>query len=539
MSLNRTGRYLNPQADGFAEILRGPCYVDKTGLISYMNSVMETPQKLVCSTRPRRFGKSFAVQMMVAFYSRGADARELFKGLEVEQKAKNNESDGRLFERYFNRCDVLCWDMARFASRHDANFNPVRELQRELASELCEAFGMDERNVYLPDLLLDISLKTGRKFFILIDEWDALFREYPMDVRLQEEYIALLRDLFKGIQISRYLIGAYMTGILPIKKYGTQSALTDFNEFTMLEPDWLAPFVGFTEREVKDLCRHWRLDFDEARRWYDGYFFDRIGHIYCPNSMIKAVLSQRFRSYWTQTETYESLQTFIDMNFEGLRDEIVSMLGGHSSKVDAQSFRNDLSSVKSRDDVFTLLVHLGYLAYESSKESVYIPNEEIRAEFVRAIRNGSRTELVKAIQISDRILQAVLRMDSDAVAELLGEIHIARTTPDFYNNEQALRSVVAMAFLTAEDDYRRFEEIAGGRGYADMLFLPKKRAEYPAILIELKWDKPVEAALNQVKEKRYADAAKRLGYKGELLVVGVAYSTKTAKHVCRIEKTSV
>lgn len=539
MSLNRTGRYLNPQADGFAEILRGPCYVDKTGLISYMNSVMETPQKLVCSTRPRRFGKSFAVQMMVAFYSRGADARELFKGLEVEQKAKNNEGDGRLFERYLNRCDVLCWDMARFASRHDANFNPVRELQRELASELCEAFGMDERNVYLPDLLLDISLKTGRKFFILIDEWDALFREYPMDVRLQEEYIALLRDLFKGIQISRYLIGAYMTGILPIKKYGTQSALTDFNEFTMLEPDWLAPFVGFTEREVKDLCRHWRLDFDEARRWYDGYFFDRIGHIYCPNSMIKAILSQRFRSYWTQTETYESLQTFIDMNFEGLRDEIVSMLGGHSSKVDAQSFRNDLSSVKSRDDVFTLLVHLGYLAYESSKESVYIPNEEIRAEFVRAIRNGSRTELVKAIQISDQILQAVLRMDGDAVAELLGEIHIARTIPDFYNNEQALRSVVAMAFLTAEDDYRRFEEIAGGRGYTDMLFLPKKRAEYPAILIELKWDKPVEAALDQVKEKRYADAAKRLGYKGELLVVGVAYSTKTAKHVCRIEKTSV
>lgn len=188
-----------------------------------------------------------------------------------------------------------------------------------------------------------------------------------------------------------------MTGILPIKKYGTQSALTDFREFTMLEPGFLAEYVGFTEKEVHNLCQEHSLDFNEANKWYDGYQFNKIGHVYSPNSIIEAVINQKFSNYWTQTETYESLRVYIDMDFDGLKKSIVDMLGGQKCKIDTGTFQNDMTSLQGRDDVLTLLVHLGYLAYNDDSGEVYIPNEEVRQEFVRAVKNGKRKELVKAV----------------------------------------------------------------------------------------------------------------------------------------------
>ena len=212
-----------------------------------------------------------------------------------------------------------------------------------------------------------------------------------------------------------------MTGILPIKKYGTQSALTDFREFTMLEPGFLAEYVGFTEKEVLDLCQYHQLDFAKANKWYDGYQFDNIGHVYSPNSIIEAVVNQKFSNYWTQTETYESLRIYIDMNFDGLKKTIIDMLGGKKCKIDAGTFQNDMTSLRGKDDVLTLLVHLGYLAYNDDSKEVYIPNEEVRQEFIRAIKNGNRRELVKAVQLSDKLLEATINMDHETVAEILEE----------------------------------------------------------------------------------------------------------------------
>ena len=373
-------------------------YVDKSGLIADTNSVLNSSRMLTCFSRPRRFGKSYAAKMLAAYYSKGADSDSLFQGLEI--------SGTDTYTDHLNKYNVLFLDIAWFISISSNIEKAVTEMQENIIEELREAFpDMIGRSVRsLPVALLQISARTGQKFFIIIDEWDALFREASADESLQKSYIQLLRALFKGVQISQFLAGAYMTGILPIKKYGTQSALTDFREFSMLEPGLLAEYVGFTEKEVRDLCQTNYMDFAEANKWYNGYRFDKTGHVYSPNSIIEAVINKKFSNYWTQTETYESLKLYIDMDFDGLKTAIIDMLGGQKCRIDTGTFQNDMTSLQGKDDVLTLLVHLGYLAYDDDSKEVYIPNEEVRQEFVRAVKNGSRKELVKAVQLSDQLL---------------------------------------------------------------------------------------------------------------------------------------
>lgn len=523
------GIYLNPPADAFEAVLKRNIYVDKSELISYTNHVMNSSRMLTCFSRPRRFGKSYAAKMLAAYYSRGADADELFQPLKIAK----DES----YKEYLNKQDVLFLDIAWFISIASSLETMVSEMQESILDELRDTFpnviGKGVRS--LPVALLQISARTGRKFFIIIDEWDALFREALNLETLQKSYIQLLRGLFKGLQVSQFLSGAYMTGILPIKKYGTQSALTDFREYTMLEPKILAEYVGFTEKEVQELCEAHGLNFAEARKWYDGYRFDKIGHVYSPNSIIEAIVNKKFSNYWTQTETYESLRIYIDMDFDGLKQAIIRMLGGQRCRIDPGTFQNDMTSMQGRDDVLTLLVHLGYLAYDDDSKEVYIPDEEVREEFIRAIKNGKRKELVKAIELSDHLLEATIRKDAETVAELLEEVHEKNISPKFYNNEQALRSVIVMAYLSSMDHYMRFEELASGKGYSDILFLPNTGSSKPALLIELKWNKSAGGAISQIKRQNYAQVMEHFHYHGEFLLVGINYSTKTKKHSCRIE----
>lgn len=251
--------------------------------------------------------------------------------------------------------------------------NTVSYLQEQVIAELCAVYPAVEKESSLPIVLAKIAGITGRKFIIIIDEWDALFREAKDDTDLQKEYLQLLRGLFKSSLTDKMIEAAYMTGILPIKKYGTQSALTDFREYTMLHPKKLAEYVGFTENEVKNLCQEYGMDFEDAKRWYDGYSFNRVKSVYSPNSVVQAISNEEFGDYWTETETYESLKFYIGLNEDGLKDAIINMLGGGRCRINTRTFQNDMSNIKSKDDVLTLLVHLGYLAYDSAKKEVYIP----------------------------------------------------------------------------------------------------------------------------------------------------------------------
>lgn len=320
--------------------------------------------------------------MLCAYYDKSCDSRSLFEGLEISKRDS--------FEKYLNRYDVIYLDITWFISRSKTKGESVvLDIQRAVIRELKKSFAdcLDESETYLPDALLSVNHKTGNQFIIIIDEWDALFREAKNDEVIQKDYVQLLRGLFKGgTATDETIAAAYMTGILPIKKYGTESALTDFQEFSMADPLDLSEYIGFTEQEVMQLCKRYTVNFDDVKQWYDGYKFEGLDSVYNPNSVIKAVRYKRIRNYWTQTETYESLKNYISMNFDGLKDSVLSMLGGEQVKVTINTFQNDITSFKSKDDVLTLLIHLGYLGYDAERQKAFIPNQEVADAFADAVR---------------------------------------------------------------------------------------------------------------------------------------------------------
>lgn len=522
------GNYLNVGNDGFAAMVKDG-YVDKTGMISFINGTLGTAKKLTCVSRPRRFGKSFAAKMLCAYYDKSCDSRDLFTGLEISKDDS--------FATYLNRYDVIYLDITWFVSSTNNREDIVRFIQEKVIDELRENYPDAKKENTLPETLAAINKLTKSRFIVIIDEWDALFRETKDDVDIQREYIDFLRALFKNSGFTDKIIeAAYMTGILPIKKYGTQSAVSDFREYTMLSPGPLAKYMGFTEEEVKSLCRQHDMDFEEMRRWYDGYSFRRLKSVYSPNSVMEAVNREEFGSYWTRTETYESLKVYIDLDLDGLREAVIRMLGGEKVRVMAGSFQNDMTNIRSRDDVLTLMVHLGYLAYDAEESAVFIPNEEVRQEFVLAVTKSRHTEMVKLIRLTDRLLEQTIDMDEKAVAAAIEEIHKTYCSPMNYNHEESLRSTIHFAYIGCMENYRRIDELPSGHGYADVVYVPKQGVTLPVILIELKWNKSTESAIRQIKEKDYPHMFK--SYEGDILLVGVNYDEKTKKHTCRIERQS-
>lgn len=527
------GMFFNPGNSGFLSAVRSQIYVDKSDLIQFTNSAIGTEQRFICVSRPRRFGKSITVKMLAAYYSRGCDSGEIFQALKI--------AGSPAYEKELNKSNVISLDVQWFRSvagtRGDAD-RIVSYMQEEVIGELRQQYPdvVREEDISLPEVLLRIHSRTGEQFVVLLDEWDCLFREERQNRELQEAYLHFLRGMFKGGPAESYVKLAYMTGILPIKKYGTQSALNNFDEYTMARPAMLAKYVGFTEPEVKKLCRKYHMDFAEAKRLYDGYAFPKAASVYSPNSVIEAMRRESFGNYWTGTETYEALQFYIDLDEDGLKETLVQMLGGGNCVIDIGSFQNDMTSIKCRDDVLTLLVHLGYLAYDETRGSVPIPNEEVRQEFVRAVKGGKRRELSKLIRNSDQLLQDTLDGKADHVAKAIEKAHSAGTAPLFCNNEQALRSVIKFAYISAVEAFQEIQELPSGTGYADIVYLPKKGSAMPVIVIELKWNKKAGSAIQQTRDRNYPQALE--GMDTDILLVAITYDERTKKHTCQIETHS-
>lgn len=520
------GNYLNIGNAGFSAV-RKDLYVDKTGMIAYINGTIGTKRKLTCVSRPRRFGKSYAAQMLCAYYDKSCDSRRLFEDLEIAEAPS--------FEEHLNKHDVIYLDITWFISISQNIRNVVSELQKKVMEELYLTYPDAEREQTLPETLAAVNRRYGNQFIIIIDEWDALFREARNNKAVLDEYLLLLRGLFKSSGVTDKIIeAAYMTGILPIKKYGTQSAISDFYEFTMLQPEPLETYVGFTETEIHKLCQNSKIPFGDIQKWYDGYLLNNGLHVYNPKSVMDAIMRNRLGNYWTRSETYESLQIYIDLDEDGLKESVLQMLGGAHIKIDTGSFQNDMTNIRQKDDVLTLLVHLGYLAYVADEKTVFIPNEEVRQEFIRAVNTGRHKEIAKMIRNSDHLLEQTLNMNESAVAAALEEAHRIGTSPLFYNNEQALRSVIRFAYISCIDEFLKIEELASGQGYADIVFLPKRASTLPVLVIELKWNKTEDGAIQQIKEKHYPQVLKDYG--GDILLVGINYDVKTQKHSCRIER---
>ena len=520
------GAYINIGNAGFQSVRNGE-YVDKSGLISLVNGTLFTERRFSCVSRSRRFGKSVAAKMLCAYYDQSCDSRSLFTDLEIASDPS--------FEKHLNKYPVIFLDLTNFTTRFKDD-SIMEHVQKELIADVQKAFSdipvMDDDD--LMSYLIRVTDSTQQPFIFIIDEWDAICREFKAGTRAMDEFVNWLRRMFKGSNSPQVFAGVYLTGILPIKKYKTESALNNFTEYSMVEPRRMASYFGFTKDEVKAIAEKHHMDFDELEKWYDGYQIGDEHSIFNPNSVMQAVDAGRCRSFWAATGSYDAVAHYIQMNYKGLKDDVVRMLAGERCKVNPTKFQNDMSIIHSKDDVLTVLIHLGYLSYDWRKSECYIPNKEVAGEMVNAVEANNWTHVVKALEASERLLQATLRGDEEAVARGVDAAHDENTSILSYNDENSLACVLSIAYYYAANDYIIHRELATGKGFADLVLIPRKNVESPAIVIELKYDKVVDTAIEQIKRKQYS--SKVAQYTDNLLLVGITYNRETKQHQCRIER---
>lgn len=527
------GRFVNPDNSAFQVALNSKIYIDKTGLIEYTNSVLDTSDAYICNSRPRRFGKSYTANMLAAYYSKGCNSEEMFSGLDISRKSD--------FKTHLNQYDVIHIDIQWFLANCYNSNKIVSFLSDSVISELRDIYPdiLPLGELSLPDSLSRIKDKTGQKFIIIIDEWDVLIRDEATNYYIQNEYINFLRGMFKGTEPTKYVQLAYLTGILPIKKEKTQSAVNNLEEFTMLHSYELAPYIGFTENEVKMLCQKYDRDFEKVKKWYDGYLLENY-EIYNPKAVVSVMLRGKFRSYWSETGSYEVIVPLINMNYDGLKNTIIEMLSGQNVKVNTLTFKNDPADIQSKDDVITYLIHLGYLGYNEKDETAFIPNEEIRHELINAVKSTNWSDLIHFQYESNHLLDATLSMNTQEVAEQIQKIHSEYASSIQYNDENSLSSVLTIAYLSSMQYYfKPIRELPTGKGFADFIYIPKPEyiRDYPALIVELKWNKNAKTALEQIKNKDYPEAIKQ--YTGNIILVAINYDKKSKNHECIIEKLSV
>ena len=518
------GIYLNPGNDLFRQAVRSKIYVDKSMMICNTNSVLDTSDKHICISRPRRFGKSMAANMLAAYYSRGCSSADLFKNLAVSKTED--------FEKHLNKYNVIKLDVRDFTEDASGGKAVTQKLIKSLKRDLLKEYrNMDfPEDFTLQEILKEIYAENRVPFVFIIDEWDCVFRVFKNDNEGQRYYLDFLRNLLKE---KEYVALNYATGIFPVKKYGEHSALNMYHEYTMTSQKRFAEFTGFTDREVKMLCGEDTGMLEELKRWYDGYKVDNYD-IYNPNSVVQAITEKSFDNYWTKTETFEALKVFIQLDMNGLRDSVIRMISGERIPVDTGTFQNDMTTFSSADDVITLLIHLGYLTYDNSTNEAWIPNKEVGQEFINCIKDGGWEEVMNAIRRSDDLLTATLNCDEKKVAEIIEEVHRQNSSIIAYNNELSLSVTLALAYYSARKQYEIIREFPSGEGFADLAFIPRKGVNAPAIVAELKYNKSAEGAISQIKERNYTD--KLTAFSGEMLLVGINYDKESKKHECQIEK---
>ncbi len=555
------GTYLNPGKAAFEEAVNSAIYIDKTEMISYLNSVVNTKQKYVSVSRPRRFGKSMAVDMLCAYYDREADSRALFEKckLSATEPVIKGQSE-ILWDSLLGKFDVIYLAMTDFINSSRNVDEGLKLITRRVLLELEEMYP-DVK--YDPDDLFysmdRFYRKTRIPFVIIIDEWDAVFRDHKFDTEGQTKYLDFLRNWLKD---KSYVALAYMTGILPIKKYGKHSALNMFDEYSMMNPMQMAPYTGFLTSEVEELTVKYGRDLDSIKDWYDGYKVSDIippdpDHeilretgqspegkkydLYSPLSVVKSVMTGRISNYWNKTETYEALAEYIRKDYDGLKDAVALLMDGGRLKIDTSSYQNDMTSFTCRDDVLSLLIHLGYLGFDDETSEVFIPNKEIMDEFRTSTKSDEWIPTFKSFELSVELLKATWNEDADKVAEIIEKMH-DKADNKTYNDEAALSYAIRMAYYAAQKYYTLIPETDSGKGYADLICIPSpKFADKPALVVELKYNKDADGAIAQIRNRDYPERLEH--YKDNILLIGINYEKdlpntdpKFKHHSCVIEK---
>ena len=520
------GIYLNPGNENFKMMISGDIYVDKTMMISAINRYIDKGNKYVCVSRPRRFGKTMAGNMLSAYYSKGCESRDLFSGLKISGEPG--------FLDKLNKYNVIKLDMnSEYQNTYDKE-RLIRNITDEIKAEMAEQF--PDVPIRADDTLarsiLRVHAKTGETFIMIMDEYDVLVREKAPE-KLFDEYLSFLNGLFKSDTLRPAISLAYLTGILPVVRDKVQSKLNNFYEYTMIDAEELAEFIGFTSDEVIELCNEHKLDYEECKLWYDGYYQRGI-EIYNPESVVKCTNKKSFAGYWGMTSSYEVISEKLKENYNGIKDVVVNMLSGESVSVDPGMYLNTVDGFYRRDEALSYLIHLGYLAFDIDSRTCFIPNKEVRMEWERAISILPEYSVTnRIIKESMGLLSDTLNGDCEAVARALDESHVHVTSNRSYNNEDALQSAIYLAYIYALNEYTVIREMTSGKGFADVVYIPVHKGR-PAMIIELKRNSSPESAIDQIRRKNYHDSLKH--YQGELLFVGINYDEKEKSHECRIER---
>lgn len=514
------GIFIDKGNIAFKEI-KNSDFVDKSGLIQILNDNIATPHRYICVSRPRRFGKSVAAKMIYAYYDRKSDSAPLFDDLEIAKLPS--------YKKHLNKYPTIYIDWNKFSELDEQSV--LEEAQKEVIKDLKESYPFLEEKELLSRALDEIHQKTGDRFVFIIDEWDRLVRE--IDEKTQIKYVNFLRSMFKSNTADDVFLLVYMTGILPIIKVESQSALNNFDEYSVIRPAKTAKYYGFTPDEVINICNKYNLDFELMQHAYDGYIIGNEKSIFNPNSVMMAVEDGKYNSHWSKSASYTTIEHYIKNDIDGLRDKIVRMLNGEKVSISVTSFRNDMKNIETCDDVLTLLAHLGYLSYDPVFGRVMIPNTEVADEFKNSIRVCGWGSLSKAIGNSRELLNATIAGDKKYIEKALDSYHDEATSFIEFNDENSLACAIRLAYYSAQAQYEIFREFPSGKGFADMVFVPIKNSPYPAVVVELKYDKTAEGAIAQIKAKNYH--GKLQNFSKTIILLGINYDKNTKKHEVEIE----
>ena len=538
------GIYVNPGDTMFRYSLNSKIYVDKSPMINELNEAIGTDDRFICMSRARRFGKTMMTNLMAAYYSKDCNSREIFERLKLSKQ------EG--WDKYLNAVNVIQIDLQSFYSKTKDKSQVIDNLQTEVVDELREQFPSATlpTNAVIADAISIINKKLEKTFIIIIDEYDVLIRDKSVPASICNEYIELLNALFKSNTTQKAISLAYLTGILPIFREIVQSKLNNFKEYTMLAPDQFALYFGFTENEVKKICREKNMDFEMCKLMYDGYVYEKprelvgqpndndepVIHIFNPRSVIDAALSGKCRNYWVATSALEAITLYIDANIAGIQDDIKALLKGEKEiEVNTLRYNNNVERFATKDEIFTYLIHIGYLAYDPINQTCHIPNGEIRSAWLNIMSNAKGFEPIqRMLETSRQLIEATEKGETEAVAKALDDSHADISNPLSYNRESTMQSAILMAYFYARKDYLVFSELASGCGYADVVLVPTV-PQKPVIIIELKKDGEPAVALEQIKTRNYAHAF-RYHPGREAVLVGITYDAESKHHRCLIER---
>jgi len=506
--------------NSFTKAANDEYFVDKSELIEKINKIIGSSSQFLCITRPRRFGKTINAMMLECYYSKNADFKNIFDNLNI------SKCDS--YEKHLNKHNVVYINFANPLNKSESYNDFIDGFYDQIVDDLEELYNVNiDRNKRLGKIFEDISSQTGEVFIFIIDEWDFIFNNNLFSKEDRDKYLLFLKDLLKD---RPYVELCYMTGVLPIAKYSTGSALNMFREFNFLNDDKYYKYYGFTTEEVENLCKKQdKLSMDDLKEWYDGYKIQDID-LYNPRSVVCALSDGSCKSYWTNTGPMDEIMYFINNNVTDVKKDIITMISGEPVYIQLEGYGTENLSLETRDEILSAMSVYGLLTYHD--ETLEIPNKELLLKFSRSLRDKNLQEISKLLSRSFDLLQATINQDTETMCEIIQYTHDIYTSIIKYNDENSLSCIITIAYISAIENYHIVREMPAGIGFADFIFYPKNISK-PAFIIELKKNSTSEEALQQIFEKRYDEALK--DYTGLKLAIGISYDSNLKKHSISIQ----